>query len=119
MDACRAHTVGGPSLEPALIIPSRPYSPIGKPDNGPQGKRRTHAAAGSIARGDVLRRLVRVTAVVVPFMCEVAGSAFAQSSGRAQTVILSDPVDRFAKFIEEASAQLRCPGALDPCGDTS
>ena len=53
-----AHTVGGRSPEPAPIFPSRPRSPIGKPVNDPRGKSRTHGAAGSIARLDVLRTLM-------------------------------------------------------------
>jgi soluble lytic murein transglycosylase-like protein len=68
-----------------------------------------HAAAGSIARLDVLRTLMRVTAVVMPIMCEIAGSTFPQLSGRAQTVTWSEPVDRFAKFIEEASGRFAVP----------
>lgn len=104
-----AQTVGGQSPEPAPIFPSRPCSPIGKPANDPRGKRRTHAAAGSIARLDVLRTLMRVTAVIAPFMCEVAGSAFQQSSARAQTATQSEALDRFAKFIDEASGRFAVP----------
>jgi soluble lytic murein transglycosylase-like protein len=104
-----AHTVGGWSPEPAPIFPSRPCSPTEKPADDPRGKSRTHAAARSIARLDVLCTLVRVTAVIAPFMCEVAGSAFPQSSARAQTATQPEAVDRFAKFIAEASDRFAVP----------
>ena len=104
-----AHTVGGRSPESAPIFPSRPCSPTGKPASDPRGKSRAHAAAGSIARLYVLRTLMRVTVVITPFMCEVAGSAIPQSSARAQTLTWSKPVDRFSKFIEETSGRFAVP----------
>ncbi len=104
-----AHTVGGRFLEPAPILPSRPCSPIGKPANDSWGKSRAHAAAGSIARLDVLRTLMRVAAVITPFMCYAAGSAFPQPSARAQTATQTEAVDRFAKFIEEVSGRFAVP----------
>jgi soluble lytic murein transglycosylase-like protein len=52
---------------------------------------------------------MRVTAVIAPFMCEVAGSAFPQSSARAQTASQPEPGDRFTKFIEEASGRFAVP----------
>ena len=109
MHDSHAHAVGGRSPEPAPIFPSRPCSPVRKPANDPRRMCRTHAATGSIARLDVLRTLVRVTAVIMPFICEVAGSALPQSSARAQTVTLSEPVERFAKLIEEASGRFAVP----------
>ena len=42
-------------------------------------------------------------------MCEVAGSAVLESSARAQTAARSEAVDRFAKFIEEASGRFAVP----------
>lgn len=109
MHDLHAHAAGTRSSEPAPIFPSRPCSQIEKPASDLQGKYRTHAAADPIERLDVLRTLVRVTAVIMPFICEVAGPAFMQSSGRAQTVTWSEPVDRFAKFIEEASGRFAVP----------
>lgn len=109
MHDSHAHAVGVRSPEPAPIFPSRPCSPIGNPANDPRGKSRAHAAADSIAQLDVLRTLVRVTAVIMPFICEVAGSALPQSSALAQTAAHSEAVDRFAKFIEEASGRFAAP----------
>jgi soluble lytic murein transglycosylase-like protein len=42
-------------------------------------------------------------------MCEVAGSEWLQSSARAQTAARSEAVDRFGKFIEEASGRFAVP----------
>jgi soluble lytic murein transglycosylase-like protein len=100
-----ARTVGGRSLEPASIFPSRPCSLMEKPANDPQGKGRTHATVSSIAWFGRLRALMRVIAAIAPFMCEVAGSPVLESSARAQTAAHSEAVDRFAKFIEEASGR--------------
>lgn len=104
-----AHTVGGQSPEPAPIFPSRPCSLMEKPANDPQGKGRTHATVSSIARPGRLRTLVRVVAAIAPFMCEVAGSPVLESSARAQTAAHSEAVDRFAKFIDEASGRFAVP----------
>lgn len=104
-----AHTVRGRSPKPAPIFPSRPCSLIGKPANDAQGKGRTHAIAGSFACLGMLRTLMRVIAAIAPCMCEVTGSAFLESSARAQTAPRSEPVDRYAKFIEEASGRFAVP----------
>ena len=104
-----ARTVGGRSPEPAPIFPSRPCSPIEEPADDPQGKGHTPATAGSIAWLGTLRALMLVIVAIAPFMCEVAGSAFLESSARAQTAARSEAVDRFAKFIEEASGRFAVP----------
>jgi soluble lytic murein transglycosylase-like protein len=49
-----------------------------------------------------------VTAIA-PFMCDVVGSAFPKSSARAQTAARSEAVERFAKFIDEASGRFAVP----------
>jgi hypothetical protein len=104
----RACTVGGRSLAPAPIFPSRPCSPIGKLADDLQGKSRTHAT-GSIAWLATRRILMRFVTAIAPFMCDVAGSALLESRARAQTVARSEAVDRFGKFIEEASGRFAIP----------
>ena len=49
------------------------------------------------------------SSAIAPFMCEVAGSTVLESSARAQTAARSEAVDRFAKFIEEASGRFAVP----------
>jgi soluble lytic murein transglycosylase-like protein len=85
-----------------------------KPANDPQGKGRTHATVSSIAWLGRLRTLMRVIAAIAPFMCEVAGSPVLESSARAQTAAHSEAVDRFAKFIKEASGRFAVPARWIP-----
>jgi hypothetical protein len=105
----RDRMFGGRSLKPAPIFPSRPCSLMEKPANDPQRKGRTHATAGSVAWLGTLRTLVRVIAAIAPFMCEVVGSPVLETSARAQTAAHSEAVDRFAKFIDEASGRFAVP----------
>jgi soluble lytic murein transglycosylase-like protein len=95
--------------KPPLIFPSRTCSLMGKPANDPQGKSRTHATSGSIAWLRTLRTLMSVVAAIAPFTCGVAGSAVLESSARAQVAVRSEAVDRFTKFIEEASGRFAVP----------
>lgn len=104
-----AHTVGGRFPKHAPILPSRPCSPIEEPAEDPQGKSHTPAIAGPLAWPGTLRVLMLVIAAIAPCMYEVTGSAFLESSARAQTAARSEPVDRFAKFIEEASGRFVVP----------
>jgi soluble lytic murein transglycosylase-like protein len=104
-----ARTVGGRSPEPSPIFPSRPCSLMEKPANDPRGKGRTHATVSSIAWLGRLRTLMRLIAAIAPFMCDVAGSPVLESSARAQTAAHSEAVDRFAKFIDEASGRFAVP----------
>jgi soluble lytic murein transglycosylase-like protein len=104
-----AHSVGGRVPKHAPIFPSRPCSLMGKPANDAQANGRTYAIAGSAAWLGTLRTLMRVIAAIAPCMFEVTGSSFLESSARAQTAARSEPVDRFAKFIEEASGRFTIP----------
>jgi soluble lytic murein transglycosylase-like protein len=52
---------------------------------------------------------VRVIAAIAPYMYEVTGSASLESIARTQTAARSEAVDRFAKFIEEASGRFAVP----------
>lgn len=105
----RARLVSDRSSGAAPIFPSRPCSPIGKPANDPCGKSCTHASTGSIARLATRRTLKCFVTAIAPFMCDVVGSAFPGSSARAQTAAHSEAVERFAKFIEEASGRFAVP----------
>jgi hypothetical protein len=108
MTVTLTRSAAGP-LKAAPIFPFRPCSLMEKPANDAQGKGRTHATAGSVAWHGTLRTLMRVVAAIAPCMYEVTGSAFLESDARAQTAVRSEPVDRFAKFIEEASGRFVVP----------
>lgn len=105
----RDRMFGGRSPKPAPIFPSRPCSLMEKPANDAQGKGRAHATAGSVAWLGTLRTLMRVVAAITPFTYEVAGSAVLESSARVRTAARSEAVDRFTKFIEEASGRFAVP----------
>jgi len=104
-----ARSVSGRCSGPAPIFPSRPCSPIGKPANDPQGTSCTHATAGSIARLATRRTLICFVTAIAPIMCDVAGSAFPESSACAKTAARSEAIDRFGKLIEEASGRFTIP----------
>jgi soluble lytic murein transglycosylase-like protein len=104
-----AHTVGSRLPKRAPIFPSRPCSPIGKPANDLQGKSRRHATAGSIAWLATRRTVMRFVTAIAPLMCDLAGSALLESSAHAQTAARSESVDRFGKFVEEASGRFAVP----------
>jgi soluble lytic murein transglycosylase-like protein len=56
-----------------------------------------------------LRIVARVITAIAPLMWEVAGSPVTEWSARAQTTAHSEAVDRFAKFIDEASGRFAVP----------
>jgi len=104
-----AHSVGGRLPKHAPIFASRPCSPIEEPADDPQGRSHTLPIAGPIAWPGTLRVLMLVIVAIAPFMCKVAGLALLKSSARAQTVARSEAVERFAKFVEEASSRFALP----------
>ena len=104
-----ARTVAGRFPKQAPSLPSRPCSTLEEPADDPQGKGHTPAMAGPIACPGTLRALMLVIVAIATCMYEVTGSAFLESSARAQTVARSEAVERFAKFIEEASGRFAVP----------
>lgn len=105
----RARTVGGRFPALASFFPSRPCSTIGKPANHSHERYRTHFSAGFVARLSTRRTLMRFVMAIVPFMCDAAGPPFLESSVRAQTAVHSEAIDRFGKFIDEASGRFGVP----------
>jgi soluble lytic murein transglycosylase-like protein len=69
----------------------------------------TPAIANPIAGLGTLRALMLVIVAIALCMCKVAGPALLESSACAQTVARSEAVDRFAKFIDEASGRFAVP----------
>ena len=99
----------GGSSKPPLILPYRRSLKIGRHSPGPQRKRYIPALAEPIVRLHSLRSIARITATIATFMCQIAGSTLFESSARAQTATRSEAVDRFAKFIDEASDRFAVP----------
>jgi soluble lytic murein transglycosylase-like protein len=96
------------SSKPALISPYRPGPKIRKHSPGLQRKSHIHALAGPIARLRSIGRIARFIAVVTPFLCQIACSTLFEASARAQ-IVRPQAIDRFAKFIDEASGRFAVP----------
>ena len=54
-------------------------------------------------------QIARIIVAIAPFVCQIAASTVFESSARAQTATRSETVDRFAKFIDEASGRFAVP----------
>lgn len=69
----------------------------------------TRAPVGEIPWLGWLPTIARIILAIAPFVCQIASSTLLESSARAQTASRYEAVDRFAKFIEEASARFAVP----------
>jgi soluble lytic murein transglycosylase-like protein len=94
---------------PPPIFPSRLTPKVGKHSRSLQRKSHAGPPVDPIASRRSLRTIARIILAIAPFMCQIASSTLLESSARAQTAERSDAVDRFAKFIEEASARFAVP----------
>ena len=108
------HDVLTPSPEcglskPPPIFPYRPSPEVNKHSSSLQRKSCTHTAADPIAWLLSLRTIARVIVAIAPFVCQIAASTLFEASAGAQTTRRSETVDRFAKFIEEASDRFAVP----------
>src|SRR6201981_3074934 len=96
------------SSKPALISPYRPGPKIRKHSPGLQRKSHIHALAGPIAPLRSIGRIARFIAGVPPVLCQIACSTLFEPSARAQ-IVRPQAIDRFTKFIEEASGRFAVP----------
>jgi len=108
------HDVLTPSPEcglskPPPIFPYRPSPEVNKHSSSLQPKSCTHTAADPIAWLLSLRTIARVIVAIAPFVCQIAASTLFEASAGAQTTGRSETVDRFAKFIDEASDRFGVP----------
>lgn len=55
------------------------------------------------------RALVWLVTAIAPLACDVTCSAFPESSSQAEPLARSEAIDRFAKFIDEASGRFAIP----------
>ena len=91
------------------IFPYRPGPLMGKRSFGLQGKRNARELPCSIARLRFRRAIARIIVAIAPIVCQIAVSTVLVSSAGAQIATRSESVDRFAGFIEEASARFAVP----------
>ena len=97
------------SSEPSPIFPYRPGPLVGKRSVGLQRKRNARELPCSIARLRPRRAIARIIVAIAPIVCQIAVSTVFVPSAGAQIATRSEPVDRFAEFIEEASARFALP----------
>jgi soluble lytic murein transglycosylase-like protein len=91
------------------IFPFRPGSLIGKRSVSLQRKRNARELSRSIARLRSRRAIARIIVAITPVVCQIAVSTVFVPSAGAQIAARSEAVDRFAKFIEEASGRFAVP----------
>lgn len=91
------------------IFPYRPGPLIGKRSVGLQRKRNARELPCSIARLRSRRAIARIIVAIAPIVCQIAVSTVLDPSAGAQIATRSESVDRFAEFIEEASARFALP----------
>ena len=95
--------------KPPLIFPFRPTLATCEPSPHLQRKSSVRATTDPITRFRSLRTIARIIVAIVPFVCQIAGLTLFESGARAQIAGRSEAVDRFAKFIEEASGRFAVP----------
>jgi soluble lytic murein transglycosylase-like protein len=91
------------------IFPCRPGPLIRKRSVGLQRKRNARELPCSIARPQSRRAIARIIVAIAPIVCQIAVSTVLVPSAGAQIATRSESVDRFAEFIEEASARFALP----------
>src|ERR1700732_5254358 len=92
--------------------PSFPYRPCpltGKRSVGVQRKRNARELPCSIVRRRSRRTIARIIVAIAPVVGQIAVSTVLVPSAAAQIAARSRSVDRFAEFIEEASARFAVP----------
>ncbi len=93
----------------STIFPYRPGPLIEKRSVGLQRKRNARQLPRSIARLRSRRAIARIIVAITPILCQVTvWTVFVPNAG-AQNATRSLSVDRFAEFIEEASARFALP----------
>ena len=87
------------------IFPYRPSPLMGKRSVGLQRKRNARELPCSIARLRSRRAIARIIVAIAPIVCQIAVSTVFVSSVGAQIATRSESVDRFAEFVDAASAR--------------
>ena len=93
----------------SLIFPYRADPLMGKRAVGLQRQRNARELPRSIARLRSRRAIARIIVAIVPIVCQIAVSTVLVPSAGAQIATRSRSVDRFAEFIEKASARFALP----------
>src|SRR5258705_5891074 len=108
---CDSHAglVGCGPPEPPSNSPSRPCSSIRKRSAGLQLKSHARELPRSIAWLGSRRAIARIIVAIAPIVCHIAVSTVFAPSAGAHAATRSEPIDRFAEFIDEASGRFAVP----------
>jgi hypothetical protein len=91
------------------IFPSRPCLTVKNRSQSPQRKAHISELADSFAWFRSLRPFLRVIVVILPLMSAIVASMLVEPTACAQTASPSPSIDRFAKFIVDASVRFAVP----------
>jgi len=72
---------------------------------------------GQIAAPRSRQIIARLVTAIVPFVCPTGASTGLESTARAQPVVHSRTIDRFASLVAEASARFSIPASWIRCRD--
>ena len=97
------------SSEPSPIFPCRPWPKDRKRPPSLQQNGRIHELTDSIAWHSSLRPIACVVVAIASYAGLIAALTLFESSLCAQTISRPESIDRFAKFIAEASARFAVP----------
>jgi soluble lytic murein transglycosylase-like protein len=110
MDHTLASSIDCPRTKPPFLFPSRPFAKASKRAHGVQRKNAARRApTDPITPLHSLRTITRIITVIAPFVFQIAGLTIVQPSANAQTAARPEAVDRYGKFIEEASGRFAVP----------
>lgn len=97
------------SSKPTLIFPCRPSPKVSKHSSSLQRKADIRTMVDATAWFRSLQKIASVIAAIGPFMLQTGTLTLYETSARAQTATRSESVDRFARFIDEASDRFAIP----------
>jgi soluble lytic murein transglycosylase-like protein len=108
------HDIPGPqadrgSSEQSPIFPSRPHPKVRERSPNLQRNCRARELADPIAGHSSRRSIARAIVAIAAFTCLIAASALFESRLCAQTISRPEFIDRFAKFVAEASDRFAVP----------
>lgn len=95
--------------KPLPDFPYRPSPQVNKHSSRLQRKICTSADQRTMAWIRSFQTIARIIVAIAPFVCQAAALTVFESSAGAQTAARSQSIDRFAKFIDEASDRFAVP----------
>jgi soluble lytic murein transglycosylase-like protein len=99
------------SSKPPLTFPYRPSPKVSKHSSNLQRKADIRPMADATALFRSLQTIASVIAAIAPFMLQTGALTLCETSARTQTATRSGSIDRFVRFIDEASDRFAVPAS--------